>query len=72
MESTIRHYKTELVHHHRTRSWTGAAELERETASWVHWFNTTRLHHSIGKTSPIEFEERHELTQTASANPAVA
>jgi putative transposase len=72
MESTIGLYKTELVHHHRPRSWTGAAELERETASWVHWFNTTRIHHSIGKMSPIEFEELHELAQTAPANPAVA
>jgi putative transposase len=56
MESTIGLYKTELVEHNRTRSWSGAAELERETASWVHWYNATRIHHSIGKTSPIEFE----------------
>jgi transposase InsO family protein len=65
MESAIGLYKTELIDHDRTRSWTGRAEVERETASWVHWYNTTRIHHSIGKMSPIEFEEHYRL-----ANPA--
>jgi putative transposase len=65
IESTIGLYKTELIDHDRTHSWTGRAQVERETARWVHWYNTTRIHHSIGKTSPIEFEERHRL-----ANPA--
>jgi transposase InsO family protein len=65
MESTIGLYKTELIEHDRTRSWTGRAEVERETASWVHWYNTTRIHHSIGKMSPIEFEQNYRL-----ANPA--
>ena len=37
MESTIGLYKTELIEHDRPRSWTGRAEVERETASWVHW-----------------------------------
>lgn len=39
MESTIGLYKTELID--RQPSWTSAAEVERETASWVQWFNTT-------------------------------
>jgi transposase InsO family protein len=72
MESTIGLYKTELIEHDRPRAWTGRAEVERETASWVHWFNTTRIHHSIGKMSPIEFEELYELTKLASADVAVA
>src|SRR4051812_32271190 len=57
MESTIGLYKTELIEHpDRARSWTGRAEVERETASWVPWSNTTRIHHSIEKMAPIEFE----------------
>jgi putative transposase len=72
MESTIGLYKTELVEHDRARSWSGAAELERETASWVHWYNTNRIHHSIGKMSPIEFEELYELTKLAADHTAVA
>jgi putative transposase len=65
MESTIGLYKTELIEHDRTRSWTGRAEVERETASWVHWYNTTRIHHSISKMSPIQFEEQYRLTNPA-------
>lgn len=65
MESTIGLYKTELIEHDRTRSWSGRAEVERETASWVHWYNTTRIHHSIAKMSPIEFEQHYRLTNPA-------
>lgn len=55
MESTIGLYKTELIERH-PRSWSGAAEVERETASWVHWYNTTRIHTSIGRMSPFRYE----------------
>jgi putative transposase len=64
MESTIGLYKSELIEHDRRRSWSGQAELERETASWVHWYNSERIHHSIGKASPIEFEDLYRLTNT--------
>jgi putative transposase len=67
MESTIGLYKTELIDHGRNRSWSGAAEVERETASWVYWFNTSRIHHSIGKISPIEFEAVHRDRSSATA-----
>lgn len=71
MESTIGLYKTELIDHDRTQSWSGAAEVERETASWVHWFNTSRIHHSIGKMSPIEFETLHrDRISAAGQEPA--
>jgi putative transposase len=65
MESTIGLYKTELINLNRARSWTGRSEVERETASWVHWFNTTRIHHSIGKMAPIEFEQHYRHTNPA-------
>ena len=63
MESTIGLYKTELINHDRARSWSGRAEVERETAAYVHWFNATRIHHSIGKLSPIQFEEHYRHQQ---------
>ncbi len=72
MESTIGLYKTELIDHDRRRSWAGAAELERETASWVHWYNTERIHHSIAKMSPVEYEELHHLTNPATTEAVVA
>lgn len=68
MESTIGLYKSELIEHERARSWSGQAEVERETASWVHWYNAKRIHHSIGKMSPIEFEEQYRLTNPARAD----
>ncbi len=54
MESTIGLYKIELID--RVRSWSGRAEVERESAEWVRWFNADRLHSSIGYLSPIEYE----------------
>ena len=72
MESTIGLYKTELIDRHE-QSWTGRAEVERETASWVHWYNTTRLHSSIGYLPPAEYEQHYrERTTTASSTPEVA
>lgn len=34
-------------------------EVERETAAWVQWYNTERLHSSIDYLTPIEREMRH-------------
>ncbi len=58
MESTIGLYKTELIDLHR-RTWSGPAEVETETASWVHWFNTDRLHSSINYNPPITYERQY-------------
>jgi transposase InsO family protein len=69
MESTIGLYKTELD---RQRSWNGRNEVERETAAWVHWFNTERVHPAIGYRPPIEFEDHHYRHTTTSADLAVA
>lgn len=57
MESTIGLYKTELIDTGRT--WSGRGEVERETAAYVHWFNTDRLHSSLGYCSPIDYERRY-------------
>jgi putative transposase len=62
MESTIGLYKTEVID--RQRSWTGRAQVERETATWVHWFNTERLHSSIDYRPPVEFEDLYRDTTT--------
>ena len=58
-------YKTELIEHERTTSWSGAAEVERETASYVHWYNESRIHLSIGRMSPARYE-----TLWAASRPA--
>jgi putative transposase len=53
-ESLIGLYKTELVRHEGP--WQGVDDLELATLGWVHWFNETRLHSSIGDVPPVEFE----------------
>ena len=53
-ESLIGLYKTECVH--REGPWRGCDDLELATLSWVHWFNQTRLHSSIGHVPPTEYE----------------
>ena len=63
MESTIGLYKTELID--RQPSWTGRAQVERETAAWVHWFNTERLHSALDYRPPVEFEDHYRDTATA-------
>jgi len=78
MESTIGLFKTEVIGHEKPtgRSWAGRAEVEKATASWVHWYNATRLHTSIGDVPPIEYEEadHHHTTgsHTDYAETAVA
>ncbi len=46
-ETTIGLYKTEAV--------------ELLTAEWVHWYNTDRLMHRLGRIPPIEYEAVHTL-----------
>jgi putative transposase len=60
MGSTIGLYKTELID--RQSSWTGRAAVERETAAWIHWFNTERLHSAIGYRPTAEFEDLYRDT----------
>ena len=58
-------YKDELV---RNRGpWRNVDELELATLEWVTWFNTTRLHGSLGDIPPAEHEEAHyaQLTTTS-------
>lgn len=54
-ESLIGLYKAECVR--PEGPWRGVDDLELATLSWVHWFNETRLHGSIGHVPPIEFEQ---------------
>ncbi len=66
MESTIGLYKTELID--RRSSWTGRAEVERETVEWVRWFNADRLHSSIGYQTPIDYETRYREQRTTATS----
>ena len=55
-ESFVDSYKTELI---SDRVWRSRSQLELATVEWVGWFNTVRLHSSLGDIPPIEFEAQH-------------
>ncbi|MBY6363259.1 transposase [Rhodococcus corynebacterioides] len=65
-ESTIGLYKSALI---APKVVGGMAEVERRTASWVYWLTNTRLHSSIGYTSPTDYEnDDYRLGSTAAAS----
>ena len=72
-ETTIGLYKTEAMgkdspfHRgplHRL------ADVELLTADWVHWYNTHRLMHRLGRTPPVEFEAAHYADRAAAQTEA--
>lgn len=72
MESTIGLYKTELIHTRGYgRNWSGCAEVERETAEWVRWYNHERIHSSIDYMTPIEREVMYADTIDQRVTPVV-
>jgi putative transposase len=50
-------YKTELIR--QNGPWRTVDDVELATLAWVHWFNTTRLHGTLGDIPPAEFEAHH-------------
>ncbi len=64
-ESTIGLYKSELI---AGRSWGTPAQVERETAAYVHWYNERRLHGACGDTPPAEFEATYYRNRDTSAS----
>ncbi|MGH8302560.1 MAG: IS3 family transposase, partial [Steroidobacteraceae bacterium] len=55
-ESFVDSYKTELI---SDRVWRSHAQLELRTVVYVSWFNTRRLHSSLGNIPPLEHEQRY-------------
>jgi putative transposase len=52
-ESFVDTFKTELI---ADRVWRTRSQLELSIVEWVAWFNTDRLHESLGDVPPAEFE----------------
>ena len=53
-ESFVDTFKTELI---ADRVWRTRSQLELAIVEWVAWFNTSRLHASLGDIPPAEFED---------------
>jgi putative transposase len=61
-ETTMGLYKTECVRQDspfRIGPITGLADLEDCTSAWVHWYNTSRLMHRLGRRPPAEAEAEY-------------
>jgi putative transposase len=72
-ETTIGLYKTEAVRKDspfRRGSLDRLADVELLTADWVHWYNNTRLMHRLGRTPPVEFEDRYYTQEAATKSEA--
>jgi transposase InsO family protein len=73
-ETTIGLYKTKCVRadspfrHGPIRT---LANLEDITSAWVHWYNTRRLMHRLGRIPPAEAEAAH-YAPTDAATPAAS
>jgi putative transposase len=52
-ESFVDSFKTELI---ADRVWRTRSQLELAIVEWVAWFNSARLHESLGDVPPVEFE----------------
>ena len=55
-ESFVDTFKTELI---TDRVWRTRSQLELAIVQWVAWFNTSRLHQSLGDIPPAEYELQH-------------
>ena len=52
-------YKAELIRQPDQGPWKTIEDVELATLSWVHWWNTERLHGYLGDIPPVEFEQLH-------------
>jgi putative transposase len=57
-EATNGLYKTDLIRGPGQGPWRTVEDVELATLSWVHWYNTERLHEYIGYVPPAEFERK--------------
>jgi putative transposase len=58
-ESFVDSFKTELI---SDRVWRTRTQLELAIVEYVSWFNTSRLHESLGDLPPAEYEAQHAPT----------
>lgn len=61
-------YKAELIR--KDGPWYGLEDVEHATMDYVHWFNTERIHSSIGMMSPVQFEADYAASLPESGSTA--
>jgi putative transposase len=59
-ESFVDSFKTELI---ADRVWQTRSQLELAVVEYIGWYNTARLHESLGDLPPAEYEQEHALRE---------
>ncbi|HUJ81800.1 MAG TPA: IS3 family transposase [Candidatus Acidoferrales bacterium] len=67
-ESFVDSIKTELI---ADRVWKTNTQLELAIVEYVAWFNTRRLHSSLGNIPPVEHEQRYAATALTPASAPI-
>ena len=65
-ESFVDTFKTELI---ADRVWQTRTQLELAIVEWVAWYNTQRLHESLGDIPPAEHEHHHTTLYATTPPP---
>jgi putative transposase len=60
-------YKAELIYGPQQGPWRSVDAVELATLSWVHWYNTQRLHGYLEDRPPAEFEDAYHAPSTPKA-----
>jgi len=55
-ESFLDSFKTELI---ADRVWRSRSQLELAVVEYIGWYNSARLHESLGDIPPAEYEQAH-------------
>jgi putative transposase len=64
-ESFVDSFKTELI---ADRVWRTRPQLEIAVVEYVGWFNSARLHESLGDIPPVEYEQQHADRRAVAAS----
>ena len=68
-------YKAELIDNEARPGyagpWRDRRAVERETAAWVHWYNTRRPHLALGGITPQQAENQHTTTRKEAASTSL-
>ncbi len=63
-ESVNSLYKTELIYGPNQGPWKTIEEVELATLSWVHWYNTQRIHGYLDNVPPAEYEDAYHAERS--------
>jgi putative transposase len=55
-ESFVDSFKTELI---ADRVWRSRSQLELAVVEYIGWYNSARLHESLGDIPPVAYEQLH-------------